>query len=119
MSSRCSCTTARASIATLALVPTLCLGEAIVDLVCERPVADLAEADAFRPHFGGAAGNVAYTASAHGAQVALGGGAGDDAWGRWLRARLEAVGRGLRGVELGEGLGPPLAPRASDPPGPP
>ena len=76
-------------------MPTLCLGEAIVDLVCERPVADMAEADAFRPHFGGAAGNVAYTAAAHGAPAALGGGAGNDAWGRWLWARLEAVGRSV------------------------
>src|SRR2546423_13841432 len=115
MSSRCSCTTARASIATLALVPTLCLGEAIVDLVCERPVADLAEADAFRPHFGGAAGNVAYTAAAHGAQVALGGGAGDDARGRWLRARLGAGGRGPRWFVLGGGLAPPPPPRACPP----
>jgi len=100
-------------------VPTLCLGEAIVDLVCERPVADLAEADAFRPHFGGAAGNVAYTAAAHGAQVALGGGAGDDAWGRWLRARLEAVGVDLRWFELVEGLATPLALVASDAAGEP
>src|SRR5947199_10274239 len=99
MSSRCSCTTARASIATLALVPTLCLGEAIVDLVCERPVADPAEADVFHPHFGGAAGNVAHTAAALGADVALAGGAGDDAWGRWLRRRLQRAGGALRWVE--------------------
>ena len=38
---------------------TLCVGEALVDLVCERPVASLAEADAFVPHFGGAIANVA------------------------------------------------------------
>jgi sugar/nucleoside kinase (ribokinase family) len=90
-------------------VPTLCLGEAIVDLVCERPVTDPAEADTFRPHFGGAAGNVAYTAAATGADVALAGGAGDDAWGRWLRARLERVGVALRWFELVDGLATPLA----------
>jgi fructokinase len=100
-------------------VPTLCLGEAIVDLVCERPVADMAEADAFRPHFGGATGNVAYTAAAHGAHVALAGGAGDDAWGRWLRARLEEVGVDLRWFELVKGLATPLALVASDAEGEP
>jgi fructokinase len=90
-------------------VPTLCLGEAIVDLVCERPVADPAEADAFRPHFGGAAANVAYTAAAMGADVALAGGAGDDPWGRWLRGRLERVGVDLRWFELVGGLATPIA----------
>ena len=90
-------------------MPTLCLGEAIVDLVCERPVTDPAEADAFRPHFGGAAGNVAHTAAALGADVALAGGAGDDAWGRWLRGRLERVGVDLRWFELVDGLATPFA----------
>jgi len=90
-------------------VPTVCLGEAILDLVCERPVADPAEADAFRPHFGGAAGNVAYAAAVHGADVALAGGAGDDPWGRWLRARLERVGVDLRWFALVEGLATPIA----------
>jgi fructokinase len=73
-------------------VLTLCLGEALVDLVCERPVASLAEADAFVPHFGGAVANVAVGAARLGAPVALAGGAGDDAWGRWLRDRLAAEG---------------------------
>ena len=90
-------------------MPTLCLGEAIVDLVCERPVTDPAEADTFRPHFGGAAGNVAYTAAATGADVALAGGAGGDAWGRWLRSRLERVGVDLRWFELVDGLATPFA----------
>jgi fructokinase len=90
-------------------VPTLCLGEAIVDLVCEQPVADPAEADAFRPHFGGAAANVAHTAAAMGAGVALAGGAGNDPWGRWLRGRLERVGVDLRWFELVDGLATPIA----------
>lgn len=67
----------------------LCLGEALVDMVGERPLADLAEADAFVPRFGGATANVAVVAARHGASVALAGGAGDDAWGRWLLARLQ------------------------------
>ncbi|MBI5106486.1 MAG: carbohydrate kinase, partial [Solirubrobacterales bacterium] len=33
---------------------TLCLGEALVDLVCEQPAASLAQAPAFVPHPGGA-----------------------------------------------------------------
>ena len=100
-------------------MPTLCLGEAIVDLVCERPVTDPAEADAFRPHFGGAAGNVAHTAAALGADVALAGGAGDDAWGRWLRGRLERVGVDLRWFELLDGLATPVALVTSDDQGEP
>ncbi len=67
---------------------TLILGEALVDLVCERPVGSPLEADRFMPHFGGAGANVAVTAALAGADVALAGGAGDDAWGHWLRDRL-------------------------------
>lgn len=78
----------------------LCLGETLVDLVCERPVARLADADAFVPHFGGAIANVAVTAARRGADVELVGGAGDDPWGAWLRERLEAEGVGLRWFEL-------------------
>ncbi|MDW5594467.1 PfkB family carbohydrate kinase [Conexibacter stalactiti] len=80
----------------------LCLGEALVDLICERPLSDLADADAFVPAFGGASANVAVTAARHGARVALAGGAGDDAWGRWLRARLEREGVDTRFFTLAE-----------------
>jgi sugar/nucleoside kinase (ribokinase family) len=66
----------------------LCLGEALVDLICERPVASVAEADAFVPHFGGVVANVAVVAARAGASVALAGAAGEDEWGRWLRDRL-------------------------------
>ncbi|MBB4664987.1 PfkB family carbohydrate kinase [Conexibacter arvalis] len=78
----------------------LCLGEALVDMVCERPVADLAEADAFVPSFGGATANVAVVAARHGAAVALAGGAGDDPWGRWLRDRLDGEGVDTRWFAL-------------------
>jgi fructokinase len=78
----------------------VCLGEALVDLICERPVRSLAEADSFRPHFGGALANVAVAASRAGADAALAGAAGDDDWGRWLRARLEDEGVDLRFFEL-------------------
>jgi fructokinase len=69
--------------------PALCIGESLVDLICERPVRGFDEADAFVPHPGGAPTNVAVRAAVEGAGIALAGGAGDDAWGRWLRRRLE------------------------------
>lgn len=71
---------------------TLCLGEALVDLICERHVDDLAQAHGFVPHFGGVVANVAVVAARAGARVALAGGAGDDEWGRWLRDRLQREG---------------------------
>lgn len=87
----------------------LCLGEAIVDLVCERPVETVGEADAFVPRFGGAAANVAVWAARQGAAVELAGGAGADDWGTWLRGRLEAEGVGTRWFGLVAGCATPLA----------
>jgi sugar/nucleoside kinase (ribokinase family) len=88
---------------------TLCLGEALVDLICPHPLERLAQADAFVPRFGGAAANVAVVAARTGARVALAGGAGDDDWGRWLRDRLEDEGVELSLFELIEGRQTPLA----------
>ncbi len=90
-------------------VPTLCLGEALVDLVCEHPASGLAEADSFVPHFGGAVANVTVTAARLGASVALAGGAGDDAWGAWLAGRLTAEGVDLEWFELVDDLATPIA----------
>jgi sugar/nucleoside kinase (ribokinase family) len=70
----------------VAAMRTLCVGEALVDLVCERPVASISEADAFVPRFGGAV-------------VALAGGVGTDAWGGWLRERLAGEGVDLTWFE--------------------
>jgi fructokinase len=84
-------------------VRTLCFGEAIVDLICQRPVASLAEADAFVAHRGGVSANVAVTAARAGASVALAGGAGDDAWGAWLHDGLDAAGVGLEWFRLAGG----------------
>ena len=67
---------------------TLCLGEALVDLICEQPVASLATARAFSPHSGGAVANVAVHAARAGAHVSLVGGVGADGWGDWLTVRL-------------------------------
>ena len=88
---------------------TLCLGDALVDLICERPVASFAEADAFVPHFGGATANVTVGAARLGGDVALAGGAGDDAWGAWLRDRLEREGVGLDFFRLVPGTATALA----------
>jgi sugar/nucleoside kinase (ribokinase family) len=85
-------------------VRTLCFGEAIVDLICRRPVTSLAEADAFVPYCGGVSANVAVTASRAGAAVSLAGGAGDDAWGAWLHDRLDAEHVDLRWFGLADGL---------------
>ncbi|HTT27920.1 MAG TPA: carbohydrate kinase family protein [Solirubrobacteraceae bacterium] len=68
--------------------PTLCLGDPIVEFVCERPVASVSDADTFVPYVGGVVANVAVAAARRGAHVAVAGAAGDDAWGFWLRERL-------------------------------
>jgi fructokinase len=87
----------------------LCLGEGLVDMICERPVASLIEADSFAPHFGGALANVAVAARRAGAESALAGAAGADDWGVWLRGRLEAEEVDLRFFELLEGEQTPVA----------
>jgi sugar/nucleoside kinase (ribokinase family) len=90
-------------------VTVLCLGEAIVDLVCEQPVNDLSEARAFVPHCGGAMANAAVVAARCGTEVELAGGVGDDPWGRWLEGRLREERVGLRWFRrIGE-LATPLA----------
>ncbi len=76
--------------------PLVCLGEALVDLICPDPVADPSLARRFEVHFGGALANVAIAARQAGAAVALAGGAGADPWGRFIRSRLEREGIDLR-----------------------
>lgn len=90
-------------------IGTLCLGDALVDLVGERHGRSLTEIDRFSPHFGGVAANVALTAAQAGAAVALAGGAGDDAWGRWLLGRLREAGVDVSLFELIPGFQTPLA----------
>jgi sugar/nucleoside kinase (ribokinase family) len=87
----------------------VCLGEAIVDLVCERELAEPGEADHFVPHPGGALANVAVAARRAGAESALLGGVGDDAWGSWLRERLWHEGVDVRWLETIEGVATPVA----------
>jgi fructokinase len=87
----------------------LCLGEALVDLICEQRIESLSEADAFVPHFGGAVANVAVVAARLGARVTLAGGAGEDVWGRWLVRRLGADGVDLSMFDLIAGSQTPIA----------
>jgi fructokinase len=84
-------------------VRTLCIGEAVVDLICRRPVASMQEADAFVPSAGGVTANVAVAAARAGADVVLAGGAGRDEWGVWLRDRLAAERLDLRWFALVDG----------------
>ena len=88
---------------------TLCFGEAIVDLICRRPVRSLDEVDAFVPTPGGVTANVAATAARQGGAVSLAGGAGADPWGAWLRHRLVSAGVDLRFFALVEGHATPHA----------
>jgi fructokinase len=81
----------------------------MVELICERPLDDVAQAASFVPHFGGAVANAAVIAARHGAHVALAGRAGEDPWGRWLRARLSREGVGISLFELITGVTTPVA----------
>jgi len=80
-----------------------------VDLICERHLDEMTEADAFVPHFGGAVANVAMVAARAGAPVTLAGGAGEDAWGRWLYGRMRQEGIDLSLFTLVPGAQTPLA----------
>ncbi len=90
-------------------MPTLVLGEALVDLVCPHPVASFSAADTFVPHPGGAMARAAVGAARLGARVAFAGGAGDDPWGRWLHDRLAAEGLDLTWFGRVAGAGTALA----------
>jgi len=83
----------------------VCLGEALVDFVCERPVSALGEADFFVPRLGGSLANIAVCAARFGGEVEMLGGAGNDEWGRWLKDRVAAEGVGVDGFLLVEGMG--------------
>ncbi len=70
--------------------PIVCIGEAIVDLICEQNLAPGEGPGAFVPYPGGALANVAVAAARNGAPAALVGGVGEDRWGRWLIEELAA-----------------------------
>ena len=87
----------------------LCLGEAIVDLVCERELDSPADADEFKPRFGGALANVAVAAARAGGAPALAGGVGDDPFGSWLAAQLEGEGVSVEFLSRVRGVPTPIS----------
>ena len=89
--------------------PIVCLGEAIVDLICEKWLEPGEEAGAFVPHHGGAPANVAAVAARNGASAFLVGGVGNDGWGRWLTEGLDREGVGTEWLVEVEGVRSPLA----------
>lgn len=82
---------------------TLCLGEALVNLVREEAAPAGPGGSRRTRCFGGATANVAVHAARLGARVALAGGAGDDPWGRWLSGRLAEEGVEVDAFRLLEG----------------
>lgn len=90
-----------------------------MDLICERHVESLSEADSFVPHFGGVVANVALLAARTGTRVALAGACGSDEWGEWLRGHLAGAGVELNRFELLKGERTPLAMVTVDPNGEP
>jgi len=89
--------------------PLICLGEALVDLICPDPVRDHAEARRFEVHCGGALANVAVAAARTGAPVALASARGDDDRGRLLQRRLAEQGVDLRFYGVVPGVPTPFA----------
>lgn len=89
--------------------PLVCLGEALVDLICPDRVDDPSQARRFSVHAGGALANAAVAAARAGAPAALAGACGDDEWGRFLRGFLAQEGVGLRHLSEVRGLTTPFA----------
>ena len=87
----------------------VCLGEAIVDLICERWLEPGERADTFAAHHGGAPANVAAIAAREGAPACLVGGVGDDPWGRWLTEGLSRSGVGTKWLMEVRGARTPVA----------
>lgn len=89
--------------------PIACLGEAIVDLICERNLALSERAGSFIPWPGGALANVAVQIARQDVPVALVGGVGADRWGGWLRRDLEREGVETRWLAELRGADTPVA----------
>ncbi len=87
----------------------VCLGEALVDLICPDRIGDRIAATHFEVHFGGALANVAVAAARAGAPTALAGGCGNDEWGELLRAKLRAEGVDIEHYAAIDGIDTPFA----------
>jgi sugar/nucleoside kinase (ribokinase family) len=89
--------------------PILCLGEAIVDLICERRLGPRESPGTLVAHHGGALPNVAAAAARRGAPAALIGGVGSDRWGEWLIGGLAAEGVATDWIAILEHTQTPMA----------
>jgi fructokinase len=89
--------------------PILCLGEAIVDLICECRLNPDEVPGHFTTHHGGALPNVAAAAARRGAPAALVGGVGSDHWGEWLVEGLAGEGVKTDWIAKIPGASTPLA----------
>jgi len=89
--------------------PIACLGEAIVDLICERNLHPGEAPGPFIPWPGGALANVAVSVARCGAPACLVGGVGGDDWGSWLAAGLEDEGVSTAWLARLDGADTPIA----------
>lgn len=89
--------------------PVACLGEAIVDLICERNLLEDEEPGPFIPWRGGALANVAVAIARSGTPSALVGGVGADGWGRWLGEGLREQGVDTSWLATLDGADTPVA----------
>jgi len=89
--------------------PIACLGEAIVDLICERNLAEGETPESFTPWAGGALANVAVSIARSGSPAALVGGVGGDGWGDWLARTLEEEGVSTEWLAVLDGADTPVA----------
>jgi fructokinase len=89
--------------------PTICLGEAIVDLIGAGTPSRSRAAAPLVPHPGGALANVAVAIAREGRPVDLVGGVGDDHWGAWLAGNLGDEGVGTDRLSRVSGLDSPIA----------
>ena len=89
--------------------PVACLGEAILDLICEERLGPDDPPGPFNAHHGGAPANVAALLARSGTPASLIGGLGEDRWGRWLRTGLESDGVDTTWLASVEGIRTPVA----------
>jgi fructokinase len=89
--------------------PIACLGEAIVDLICERNLAPGEAPGPFVAWPGGALANVAVAVARQGSPAALIGGVGGDGWGSWLAGGLESEGVSTRWLATLDNADTPVA----------
>ncbi len=95
----------------------VCQGELLIDLIALGPDADIQMATTFRKSAGGAPANVAVGLSRLGVSAGFIGKVSDDAFGRFLRAKLEAEGIDVRNLVVDPAARTPLAFVGTEPSG--